>query len=121
MQVQVEIYADKKSSRKVRITYSDLPGFRLEMDFSPLINFFNLSGDFCLLHWQAMPKGRRRWGIWDEASKNYKSFNYKSLIIEAFGELLQMPESGLIKPTAVILYRNCRLFQEERLLKIREN
>ena len=102
---EIKVYSGSKSSRKVRVTYPDLPGFKLEMDFSPLIKFFDISGKFCLLHWQAMPKSRRRWGIWCESTGNYHSFDYR-LEVDIPSELLQMPESGSIKPTAMILYRN---------------
>lgn len=102
---KIEVYSDKKSSRKVRITYPDLQGFKLEMDFSPLIKFFNISGKFCLVHWQAMPKSRRRWGLWCESTGSYHSFDYR-LKTDIASELLQIPESGIIKPTAIVLYRD---------------
>jgi hypothetical protein len=44
------------------------------LDFNPIIKEHNLSGHFCLLHYQGIPFGLREWGIYDGFSDNYYSF-----------------------------------------------
>jgi hypothetical protein len=76
----------------------------LKLNFDVLIEYFGLTGDFTLLHWQARPKFVRRWGIYCHKSDRYHSCDYNQLLIAAtLIEPLQIDES-LFKtvPTAVL-------------------
>jgi hypothetical protein len=76
----------------------------LKLNFDVLIEYFGLTGDFVLLHWQARPKFVRRWGIYCHRSDRYHSCDYNQLLIGAtLIEPLQIDES-LFKtvPTAVL-------------------
>ena len=60
----------------------------LILDFKPLIKFFDLSGNYQLIHFQATPKGHRRWGVYRSRDDNYLSCqgiqltgNFKTLLI----------------------------------------
>lgn len=95
---------------KVKLTYPTMPDFLLEMDFNPLIDRFRLRNDFCILHWQAKPKGERRWGVYDRRADNYTSLKYDQLQITVVPTALQVDEN-IIKtvPTAVMLFPNSTL------------
>jgi hypothetical protein len=95
---------------KVKLTYPTMPDFSLEMDFNPLIDRFRLRGRFCILHWQAKPKGERRWGVYDSGMDNYTSLKYDQLQLQVVPQLLQVDEN-VIKtvPTAVLMFPNSQL------------
>lgn len=97
--------------RQFKLSYPHLLDFELNMNFSPVIEQFNLSGDFCLLHWQAKPFGLRRWGVYSGGDDSYCSTEWQSLEVKA-GKIipLQVDES-VIKtvPTAVLYFPGCRL------------
>lgn len=97
-------------NRQVRLTYPSLPEFELKMDFNPLIKAFNLSGDFCLLHWQAKPFGERRWGVYDEKLGQYFSCEWNNLAIRSSGMILQVDEKIIqTVPVAVVCYKDSRV------------
>jgi len=97
--------------RRVKLTYPDLPDFKLEMDFNPFVEVFKLSGEFCLLHWQAKPFGERRWGVYDEKLGKYFSCEWNKLaLISSFAILLQIEEKVFQTiPVAVICFKNSRV------------
>lgn len=97
----------KIDGQKVELKYSDRPGFSLKMDFGPIIENFGLTGNFCLLHWQAKPKGERLWGVWDDSVKQYFSRPSNKIIFskDLDFKLISIPEIGDVKPTAVILFQ----------------
>lgn len=88
------------------LTYPDLPEFKLLVDFRPLWEALAPAGPCCLVHWQAKPRGQRRWGIFD--GETYRSFeSYRS---ELPCEGMQLNESEVITvPTAVLCYRGARV------------
>ncbi|MBP0016252.1 MAG: hypothetical protein J7647_01690 [Cyanobacteria bacterium SBLK] len=96
----------KLDEGKFKIWWDEKPRESLTLDFNPIIEYFNLTGEFCLLHWQARPRGLRRWGIYDSASDNYypfdsARFSRSSLI----GQTLQINENQhKTVPTAVLLF-----------------
>lgn len=78
----------------------------LHLNFTPVIQQFNLTGNFALLHWQAKPKYYRRWGLYYAPHDYYYSFNYNELLIECSLDLqtLQINEAKWKAiPTAVVL------------------
>jgi hypothetical protein len=99
----------KLSDTRFQIIYRELPKFKLFVDFRPLIESLGLTEDFCLVHWQARPRGERRWGIFD--GKGYRGFeSYRS---ELPCEGMQLDERlQTTVPTAVLCYRNARLLVE---------
>lgn len=67
----------------------------LELDFSPLIeanldliNQFAKSGVYCLLHWQARPKGLRQSGIYDSKTNQYYSHEEENLQVKQVKNLV---------------------------------
>lgn len=92
-------------SGKVSLTYPTMPDFNLRMDFNSIIERFRLSGQFCLVHWQAKPFGERRWGVYDAGNDQYISFRYSEMEIKTIPILLQVDEN-IIKtvPTAVLYF-----------------
>lgn len=95
---------------KVSLTYLAMPDFNLQMDFTAIINWFKLQGQFCILHWQAKPFGERRWGVYDAGADLYASLKYNQLQPKVVPQTLQVDER-LIKtvPTAVLLFPNSKL------------
>lgn len=100
------------TSGKVKLTYPAIADFLLELDFNPFIDRFRLRGQFCIAHWQAKPKGERRWGVYDAGADNYKSLEYDRLQAQVVPQFLQIDED-IVKtvPTAVILFPNSKLVQ----------
>jgi hypothetical protein len=77
----------------------------LVLDFNPLISRFFLEGEYLLIHWQARPKGVRKWGFYDSASDDYycPKFQEKISLPLNEGQLLQVDENVVLTvPTAVI-------------------
>jgi hypothetical protein len=74
----------------------EMPSFRLVVDFGPLVEALNLTGDYCLVHWQARPRGERRWGVFscEGGEHRYQGcWDYRSeLPCQGF----QLNESGLL-------------------------
>ena len=95
---------------EVKLTYPAISDFLLEMNFNPLIDQFRLHGNFCILHWQAKPKGERRWGVYDGGVDNYTSLKHDQLQLQVVPQLLQVDEN-IIKtvPTAVLVFLNSKL------------
>lgn len=97
-------------SGKVSLTYPTIPDFDLQMNFNPIIDWFRLSGQFCILHWQAKPSGQRRWGLYDAGEDSYTSLKYCELQLRTIPQLLQVDEN-IIKtvPTAVLYFPRSQL------------
>ncbi|WP_055074414.1 hypothetical protein [Pseudanabaena sp. 'Roaring Creek'] len=81
----------------------------LRLDFKFLVDYFKLTGDFCLLHWQARPRGLRRWGLYCGNQDKYFGVDYDRLIFaENLNiEALQVDEK-IYKtvPSAVMCFRD---------------
>lgn len=101
---------------QVKLTYQHLPGFELKMDFNPIIDRFHLTGDFCLVHWQAKPFGLRRWGAYDAGKDKYYPFTWNGALCSTPPTFLQIDEE-LVKsvPTAVLLFPNTTVILKEYL------
>lgn len=99
---------------KVSLTYVTMPDFNLQMDFNPIIDWFRLRGQFCILHWQAKPFGQRRWGLYDAGKDSYTSLKYCELQLGVIPQLLQVNEN-IIKtvPTAVLYFPKSRLIKND--------
>ncbi len=99
----------KLSKAKFKVSSYNVPNSELELDFNPIIEEFNLEGDFLLIHWQAKPKGYRRWGIYSSRSGLY--YSVVSIDIERWtGKTLQLDDmTASTVPSAVLLVNNARL------------
>lgn len=83
----------------------------LTMDFEPIYQECQRiypSEEGCLLHWQAMPFGERRWGelVWSGNQIEYRTWNPDDRAKEALHYLVQIDEAAHpgIRPTAVVYY-----------------
>ncbi len=63
----------KIQKAKFKVVTPGVTNSELELDFQPVIDEFNLEGNFILIHWQARPKGHREWGIYSSRDDNYRS------------------------------------------------
>lgn len=101
---------------RVTLTYPHLLDFELKMDLNPIINNFQLTGNFCLLHWQAKPFGLRRWGIYDAGIDEYFAATWDCLDINCRGTPLQLDETTVTSvPTAVIYFREAKVEKQNYL------
>lgn len=100
---------DKLSETSFRIRWEDRPDFGLVIDFDNLIRFYRLTTNYCMLHWQAMPKGSRRWGIYSNTDGvgEYRGSDWDKIILDLVPSTLQVDEN-LVKsvPTAVLFFAN---------------
>ena len=93
-----------------------LPDSLITLDFNPIIKAANLVKNFAICHYQARPKGLRRWGIFYDddyfsVEKINSSIPYESILLN---------ESNLVyPPNAVLIHRNCQLIlnQSEATLR----
>lgn len=96
---------EKTSTGQFEVTYEHLPEFKLALNFNPIIERFNLRGNFCLLHWQAKPFGLRRWGIYDGASDSYLACEWNQIEALKSPRCLQIDETtASTVPTAVLFF-----------------
>lgn len=83
------------------VTVPNVKGGLLILDFNPLIKYFNLSGNFDLIHWQARPRKYREWGIYNSLSDEYLSL--AKIDLDGKFTTLQIPdEKAVTLPTAVL-------------------
>lgn len=106
---------------RVDIFWLNVPKSKIEMDFKPLITAFNMDDkrNWCFIHWQALPKGLRRWGIFycnNEGNTNYIPFDWDMLLCNSEVKLatIQIDEmaNAHTKPTAVILLENVSVIKQ---------
>jgi len=99
------------------LKYKHLPNFEMELNFTPFIRIFNLTGAFTLLHWQAMPKGLRTWGAYTHSPDrdDYAVFDYPDFKpTTARHQILQIDEVLVnIRPTAVVYYPDMIMVQDD--------
>ncbi len=92
----------KISRAKFKISTPDVPGSELELDFNPIIDEFNLTGNFILIHWQAKPKGFRQWGLYSSKEDNYQSVGRFTQNIGRLKSLQLNDQSVRTIPSAVL-------------------
>lgn len=114
-----ELNIRKLSHWRFLLEYPDLDGFRLVVNFEPLAAAAGLLDNFCLLHWQAKPFGRRKWGIFchEKGETRYISpVEYEcSLPIRT----MQVDETIITSvPTAALVVRDAKLRLEGQTWKI---
>jgi hypothetical protein len=113
---------DRLAQAAFRCEWEDITDSRLKLNFDVIIKHFDLSGQFCLMHWQAKPKFLRRWGIYDSVSDRYHSSEHDQI---RFSEGLSMQtlqlDEALVStvPTAVIYYPGAKaILSDDGLINI---
>lgn len=83
------------------------------LDFAPLMREVNhqIGDKFAFLHWQARPKGLRRWGVYDGFTNNYYSCDADKIEIDKVEHKLIQIDENVIRtlPTAVIYYDKVKI------------
>jgi hypothetical protein len=93
----------------------EVPDSRIKLSFAPITETFQLSGSYCLLHWQAKPKGLRRFGVYCSTSDSYTAIDHDKLRINASGQSLTLQINETLHktvPTAVLYYPHCQLIDK---------
>lgn len=85
------------------ITVPNIKGGLLILDFNPLIKYFNLQGNFDLIHWQARPRYYREWGVYNSATDTYLSL--PNLEIEGKLISLQIPDNKAVTLPSAVLWK----------------
>lgn len=104
----------KTGQSQFNLKWEDVSDSTINLDFRPLQEKYNLRGVYCLLHWQARPKGLRRFGVYESLKDNYLSVDSGDLIIAPYLKtgVLQIDEKIYTTlPTAVMIYEKCYLQQ----------
>ena len=97
------------------VEWTQRPQEKLTVDFLPLIKTFKLEPPFCLLHWQAKPKGLRRWGIYDGATDVYVGCDWDSIHLLCKPKVIEISENvHRTVPTAVLLFQGSLTRDGER-------
>lgn len=93
----------KLSKAKFKLITENIPNSDIELNFNLIIENFNLSGNFALIHWQAKPKGDRQWGVYVSEFDNY----YSCIEVELnFGKIksLQLDDKTVSTVPSAVLY-----------------
>ena len=93
-----------------------IPDSLITLDFNPIIKSANLIKDFAICHYQARPKGLRKWGIF--YADDY--FSVEKISSSVPYESTWLDETNLnFPPNATLIHRNCQLIlnQFEATLK----
>lgn len=93
------------------MVWDEVPTEKLVIDFKDIIEQHRLTGNYCLLHWQAKPKGLRKWGVYDSAAKSYHSMQANNLLMAVVPRLIEVdeniyktvPSSTLYFPNSIIV------------------
>jgi hypothetical protein len=113
---------ERLANATFRSQWQNIPDSTLKLNFDVLIDHFGLPdmGSFCLVHWQAKPKGLRRWGVYCRAADMYYAAD-EILFDEGLTvETLQMDER-IVKtvPTAVLFFRDAIAEQVNEKILVR--
>ncbi len=105
---------NKIQKAKFKVATPGVAGSELELDFQPVIDQFELEGDFILIHWQARPKGHRQWGIYSSRDDNYRSTSELAINLASVKSLQLDDATAKTIPSAVLYV------QEERITCIND-
>lgn len=106
------------SKFRFAITYQEFRGFILRLNFEPVIMVHELVGNYSLLHWQAMPKGERRWGCFCmiDGNTSYHSFLSLMPVTGVMFSGIQIDETFYtFVPTAVMYCANSSLTVKDQV------
>lgn len=81
-------------------------GSQIKLNFQPLIKQFSLTGNYVLIHWQAKPKGLRRFGVYC-STDCYQAVDHNKLVFNdlpfSLMNAIQVDENFVrTVPTAVL-------------------
>jgi len=93
----------KTGQAKFKVSTPGVPSSDLDLDFNPVIEQFKLKGNFCLIHWQARPKGHREWGIYQSKDDSYQSQEEIKLNV-AVAESLQLNDAEAKSIPSAVFY-----------------
>lgn len=93
----------KLGKARFKVSTPGVVGQDLELDFNPIIEQFKLEGHFCLIHWQARPKGHREWGIYSSKDDSYIS-QLKLKLNVATAESLQLDDATAKTIPSAVFY-----------------
>jgi len=95
---------------RYRLEYPDLAGFGLIVNFEPLVQAGGLQGDFCIIHWQGKPFGRRRWGVFHQRGSvaDYQPMRVLDILGKTYSLQLNEREFPNL-PSAVLIAENATL------------
>lgn len=92
----------KLAKGRFNVSTLNIANSQLILDFNPIIQKFNLTGNFSLIHWQARPRGYREWGIYNSQTDSYESLS--GFQMEAVFKSLQIPDSEAVSIPSAVLY-----------------
>lgn len=95
----------KLERAKFALSTEFIPNSDIQLDFNPLINQFELTGDYYLIHWQARPKGYREWGIYRAVDDSYHSLPKIPVVYGGWSSLELDDATAATLPSAVVLFR----------------
>lgn len=86
------------------------------LDFNPVIKQANLTANFAICHYQARPKGLRKWGVFYKG----KYFSVDKIDSLVPYESIWLDENSVtLPPNAVIVHRDCELLLTESTATIK--
>lgn len=125
---KIERIVRKISDLKFQILYPDLKDFKLDLDFTPLFNKYQLKPNqsFVCAHWHGMPnddKDRRHFAFFtnvisskkrvESVANGYHVIKADLLLptcaISEFIQLYDNEGGNTVRPSSVILYRNASM------------
>lgn len=90
----------------------------LDLNFKPLYEavgkHMHLIGQTAMVHWQARPKGKRRWGIFVRSDGRDRTYYYVADSVQLEGKVrtVQLNEANTDSlPSAVLLMENCKIHE----------
>lgn len=108
----------KISDTSFSMVWDEVPNEKLTINFKNVIEQHNLKGKYCLLHWQAKPKGYRKWGIYSSLLQEYYSIKANEVRFNTVGRLIEVDENNYSEvPTAVVLFSNSVLVLPNNVIK----
>jgi hypothetical protein len=101
---------EKQSHTQFVVYWEEQPEVKLTLSFDDIIRMHKLSGQYCLIHWQAKPFGLRRFGVYDSLGR-YTPLDWNQLIpYSGETEILQVDETLSKRiPVAVMCIKKHRL------------
>ena len=88
------------------VGWEHAPEQKLIINFAPIIKQNNLQNYLVLAHWQARPKGLRRWGLYDGISDSYYGADWQKIQVSNPHhqiKFLQLDETQLNHPPSAVV------------------
>lgn len=99
----------KLGTARFKISTPGVAASELELNFNPIIEAKNLTGDYLIIHWQARPKGDREWGIYQSSDDSYRS-TLGGKINMSDAEMFQLDDkTAKTIPSAVLITNESRV------------